>query len=189
MVTDVSQCDSAMIAKLKGLEIDGKEVPVIYIDPEKEFVTSSYPTIAIYRIGMYPDDYRWTNDLFYDNLKYSIDGVLDTIDEREAPAPYNLYYGIRIFYEYMQDGATLNTFLSYRLKRGAYIEIGGDYYDINFVSYRNPESTYKDFGEQKEKERREFIEQYMYRLDIELDLASRTTKKVSKELIINSGVK
>lgn len=186
MITDFSQCDEALINKLKGLIIEGEEVPVLYINPEKEFVISKHPSIVIYRSGVYPDNYRWTNDRFYDNYVYTGDGTPTTVDEREAPIPYNLYYGIRIYYKYQEDGAKLSTYINSVLKRGAYVEIGGDHYDIVFVSYRNPNATYKEFGEQKENEDREFVEQYLYRLEIELDIAQRTTKKLSKELIIRT---
>ena len=190
MITDFSQCDEALINKLKGLIIEGEEVPVLYINPEKEFVISKHPSIVIYRAGVYPDNYRWTNDKFYDNLAFNEDGTPLSVDEREAPIPYNLYYGIRIYYKYQEDGAKLSTYINSVLKIGAYVEIGGDYYDIVFVSYRNPNATYKEFGEQKEKEDREFVEQYLYRLEIELDIAQRTTKKLStSELIINTNTK
>ena len=188
MITDFSQCDEALINKLKGLIIEGEEVPVLYINPEKEFVTSKHPSIAVYRSGVYPDNYRWTNDRFYDNLAFNEDGT-PLVDEREAPVPYNLYYGIRIYYKYQEDGAKLSTYINSVLKRGAYIEIGGDKYDILFVSYKNPNATYKNFGEQREKEDREFVEQYLYRLEIELDISQRTTKKLSEELIINTDTK
>lgn len=186
MITDLSQCDEAMVNKLKGLEIEGKPVEVVYINPEKEFLTQTYPTIAVYRLGAYPDNYRWTNDKFYDSPNYTEAGLLDTVQEREAPLPYTVYYGVRLYYEYQQDGAILNTYLARIMKRGTFVEIGGDTYDVLFVSYRNPESTYKEFGEQKENEDREFVEQYLYKLEIDLDLGSRTTKKVSQELIITT---
>ena len=189
MITDFSQCDEALINKLKGLIIEGEEVPVLYISPEKEFVISKYPSIVIYRSGVYPDNYRWTNDKFYDNLTFSEDGTPLSVDEREAPIPYNLYYGIRIYYKYQEDGARLSTYINSVLKRGAFVEIGGDKYDILFVSYRNPNATYKDFGEQREKDDREFVEQYLCRLEIELDISQRTTKRLSEGLIINVDTK
>lgn len=188
MITEFSQCDEALISKLRGLVIDGEEVTVLYINPEKEFVTSKYPAIAVYRSGVYPDNRRWTNDKFYDNEVRNEDGII-SLDERDAPIPYNLYYGIRIYYKYQEDGAKLSTYINSVLKRGAYIEIVGDKYDILFVSYKNPNATYKDFGEQRENEDREFVEQYLYRLEIELDIAQRTTKKLSEELIINTETK
>ncbi len=189
MITDFSQCDEALINKLKGLIIEGEEVPVLYINPEKEFVISKYPSIVIYRSGVYPDNYRWTNDKFYDNLTFSEDGTPLSVDEREAPIPYNLYYGIRIYYKYQEDGARLSTYINSVLKRGAFVEIGGDKYDIVFVSYKNPNATYKDFGEQREKDDREFVEQYLYRLEMELDISQRTTKRLSEGLIINTDTK
>jgi len=189
MITDFSQCDEALINKLKGLIIEGEEVPVLYINPEKEFVISKLPSIAVYRSGVYPDNFRWTNDRFYDNLTFNEDGKPISVDEREAPIPYNLYYGIRVYYKYQEDGAKLSTYINSVLKRGAFLEVGGDQYDIVFVSYKNPNATYKDFGEQKEKEDREFVEQYLYRLEIELDIAQRTTKKLSEWLIINTNTK
>ena len=179
----------ALINKLKGLVIEGEEVPVLYINPEKEFVTSKHPSIAVYRSGVYPDNFRWTNDRFYDNITFNEDGIPTSIDEREAPIPYNLYYGIRVYYKYQEDGARLSTYINSVLKRGASIEVGGDQYDIVFVSYKNPNATYKEFGEQRENEDREFVEQYLYRLEIELDIAQRTTKKLSEELIINTDTK
>lgn len=189
MISDFSQCDEALVKKLRGLVIDNEEVPVLFVSPEKEFVTSKLPSIVVYRSGVYPDNFRWTNDKFYDNITFNEDGIPISVDEREAPIPYNLYYGIRIYYEYQEDGAKLSTYINSVLKRGAFIEVGGDQYDIVFVSYKNPNATYKEFGEQKENKDREFVEQYLYRLEIELDIAQRTTKKLSKELIINTDTK
>lgn len=187
-ITDITQCDTALIEKLSGLKVDDGQgnmidVPVVYIDPEVEFVASVLPTIAVYRAGIYPDPYRWTNDKFYDNPVYDENGELVSVNEREAPDPYTIYYGIRIFYEYQIDGALVNKHLLTKLRRGAYLSIGGDLYDVLFVSYKNPEATYRTFGELKENEQREFYEQFLYKVQIELDNATRAEVKVSKDLV------
>lgn len=188
MIKDFSQCDGAIINLLRGVKANGEEVPVIYINPEKEFVIAKYPTIAVYRAGIYPDNWRWTNDKFYDNISFDEEGNPISIDEREAPIPYNVYYGIRIYYQFQEDGMEINSQLLYILRRGAYVEIDGIKYDLEYVSYRNPNATYKDFGEQKENEDREFVEQYMYKLEVELDGAERVSKHLAKELVINVDV-
>jgi hypothetical protein len=166
------------------------EVPVMYIDPEVEFVPDVKPSIAIYRAGIYPDDYRWTNDKFYDNPKYDDStGDLVSVDEREAPDPYQVYYGIRLYYSYQMDGVILTKHLMKQLRRSSYLDIGGDQYDVMFVSYKNPSSTYKDFGELKENEPREFSEQYLYKVQMELDTAPRETVNVSQELVPRLSIK
>jgi hypothetical protein len=194
MITEFSQVDEALIAKLSGLTVDDgnggtMEVPVMYIDPEVEFIPDVKPSIAIYRAGIYPDDYRWTNDKFYDNPTYDNSGDLVSVEEREAPDPFQIYYGIRLYYSYQMDGVVLTRHIMSRLRRGSFLEIGGDGYDVLFISYKNPSSTYKDFGELKENEPREFIEQYLYKVQIELDTAQRTKVNVSKELVPRLNIK
>lgn len=188
MLKDISQCDKALIEKLKGLIIDGEEVPVLYINPEEEFVNSKLPSIVVYRAGIYPDNFRWINDKFYDNLRELENGVY-VVDEREAPIPYNIYYGIRLYYQYQMDGVKLNTYINTVLNRNAYVTIEGNKYDLVFVSYKNPEVTYRDFGTLEKKEPREFVEQYLFRMEIELDINPRITKKLSEEIIINTSTK
>ena len=193
MIDRLSQVDEAIINKLKGLKVldssgEPTEVPVMYIVPEKELVVDKKPSIAIYRAGVYPDNNRWTNDLFYDNFQHS-NGNLVQVDERDAPDPYNVYYGIRLFYEYQEDGVELNNHIMKVLRRGAYLNIGDHKYDIFFVSYKNPDVTYRDFGEIKGNDDRLFVEQYLFRVETELDNAERTTKKTSIELIVNTSTK
>ena len=193
MITDFRQVDEAILKKLKGLQVMdeyGKltDVDVIYINPEVEFKVSKYPAFIIYRQGVYPDNYRWTNDKFYDNPQFDESGELVRVDEREAPDPYNIYYGIRLYYEYQKDGVKLNQHIMSKLRRGAFLEIDGLQYDVFFVSYRNPEATYRTYGELERKERREFYEQYLYKVEIELDNASRETVPVSKELVSNINI-
>jgi hypothetical protein len=194
MIDRLSQCDEALLNKLKGLMLPNElgvitEVPVLYIDPEKELQLETKPAIVIYRAGVYPDNNRWTNDLFYDNLQYAENGDLVQVDERDAPDPYNVYYGIRLFYEYQEDGVELNNHIMKILRRGAYLNIGEYKYDMFFVSYRNPDVTYRDFGEIKENEQRTFVEQYLYRVETELDNATRITKRTSLELVVNTETK
>lgn len=194
MIDKLSQCDEAMKSRLKGLMLPDafgtlNEVPVLYIVPEKELVVEQKPAIAFYRAGVYPDNNRWTNDLFYDNLQFNEVGDLVQLDERNAPDPYNVYYGIRLFYEFQEDGVELNNHIMKVLRRGSYLTIGANNYDVFFVSYKNPDVTYRDFGEIKESEDRTFVEQYLFRLETELDNSERITKKTSLELIVTTETK
>lgn len=188
MITDFSQVDEALLKHLAGLMIEDengapKEVPIVYIDPEIEFQISEYPTIVIFRQGIYPNDYRWTNDKFYDNPVYDEKGDLITLDERDAPDPFNMYYGIRLYYQYQMDGVKLNQHIMSKLRRGSFLSINEDEYDIIFVSYKNPEATYRTYGDQPENKQREFYEQYLYKVEMELDNAPRETVPVSQELL------
>lgn len=190
MITDFRQVDKAILEKLKGLQVIdeyGKliDVDVIYINPEVEFKVSKYPAFIVYRQGIFPDNYRWTNDKFYDNPVYDETGALIHVDEREAPDPYNVYYGIRLYYEYQKDGVKLNQHIMSKLRRGAFLDIEGSQYDVFFVSYRNPEATYRTYGELQKKEQREFYEQYLYKVEIELDNATRDTVPITQGLISN----
>lgn len=193
MLKNFSQLDEALIKKLSGLKVEDemgqlRDVPVLYINPEKEFQISEYPTIVIYRQGIYPDPVRWTNDKFYDNPVYDENGDLIRIDERDAPDPLNVYYGIRLFYKYQMDGVMLNQHLMSKLRRGAYLEVEGYQYDVIFVSYRNPEATYRTFGDLDENKPREFYEQYLFKVEVELDNAERETVPVSKQIDVSTNI-
>jgi hypothetical protein len=185
------QCDLAFINKLKGLKIANEydeliEVPVLYITPEKEAKIETLPAIAIYRAGVFQNDVRWTNDKFYDNYQFNVDGDPIKVDERDAPDPFDIYYGIRVLYEYHEDGIILNNHIMKSFRRGSYLTIGTHNYDILYVSYRNPDNTYRDFGEIKQNEKRKFVEQYVFKVEIELDNAVRTTLNTSLETIITT---
>lgn len=179
MLKDITLVDAEMLNKLKGLLIDDVEVPVLYLNPEPEFQPEVKPAIIVFRIGIYPDNTRWTNDKFFDNPVLDDGGTLKTVDMREAPIPYLMYYGIRLYYDYNEDGAILNNFLLSKLPRGAYLSIDGDKYDTEFVSYRNPSATYREFGVVKGNQPREFVDQYLYKVRIELDSAQRKSVLVN----------
>lgn len=166
MITSIEQCDKAIIESLRGLVIDDKPVPVHYISPQKEFKPVSLPAIAVYRSGSFPNFGRWVYRFRQDNFREE-NGVL-TFDEYEPPTPFDIYYGIRIYYDKGIHGAKLNTFIVNKFRRGSYLVIEDDYCDLFFVNYFNPNSTYKDFGEFTEKAVREFTEQYLYKLEISL---------------------
>lgn len=190
MIEDFRKVDNAILQKLKGLKVPNEygeltDVDVIYINPEVEFKVSKYPAFIVYRQGIYPDNYRWTNDKFYDNPQYDETGNLVKVDEREAPDPYNIYYGIRLYYEFQKDGVKLNQHIMSKLRRGAYLDIDGLQYDVFFVSYRNPEATYRTYGQLQQKNQREFYEQYLYKVEIELDNATRETIPISLGLVSN----
>lgn len=190
MIEDFRKVDNAILQKLKGLQVLNEygeltDVDVIYINPEVEFKVSKYPAFIVYRQGIYPDNYRWTNDKFYDNPQYDETGNLVKVDEREAPDPYNIYYGIRLYYEFQKDGVKLNQHIMSKLRRGSYLDIDGSQYDVFFVSYRNPEATYRTYGQLQQKNQREFYEQYLYKVEIELDNATRETVPISLGLVSN----
>lgn len=190
MIEDFRKVDNAILQKLKGLQVLNEygeltDVDVIYINPEVEFKVSKYPAFIVYRQGIYPDNYRWTNDKFYDNPQYDETGNLVKVDEREAPDPYNIYYGIRLYYEFQKDGVKLNQHIMSKLRRGSYLDIDGTQYDVFFVSYRNPEATYRTYGQLQQKNQREFYEQYLYKVEIELDNATRETVPISLGLVSN----
>lgn len=185
-VTNFSEIDVALVGKLRGLVIDGKDVPVVYINPEKEFTPPSLPMIAIYRNGVHPDTSRWTNDTFYSDYVLDGNGTPISVNQREAPSPYNVYYGVRIFYEFQEDGAYLNTHISSVTRRGAFVVIDGDSYDIFFVSYKNPYATLKEFGELRENKPREFVEQYLIRIETELDFGTKENTLISNAPVVFS---
>lgn len=174
----IEQYDRAIMEKLQGLVIDDVPVEVLYVSQEKESRESKLPCFTIHRAGAYPDMYRWQNDVIYDNEVYDIDGNLESVDVRERPHPYLFYYGIRINYEYQEDGMLMTQHLHKALKRGTTITLDGYSFDVEFVSYKNPSATYKDFGEFKAKDRREFSEQYLFKVLGALDFTERVTHQV-----------
>lgn len=185
-VHTIEQYDKAMLDKLQGLVIDGEEIPVIYISPEQEERDSKLPCITVHRAGAYPDQYRWQNEVVYDNEIYDEEGKLVQLDERERPHPYSIYYGVRANYQYQEDGMIMNTHIHKCIPRGSTVTIDGYVFDMEFVSYKNPSATYRDFGESKAKDRREFSEQYLYKIQGALDFSMRETKKVVTEGVSHS---
>lgn len=186
MITDIRQIDQAIKEQLLGLTVKDANnrdilVPVVYLNPEKEFKTETYPCIVFFRLGIFPDNTRWLNTNFYDNATFNPNtDELISVDEREAPLPFAVTYGIRLYYKYISDGTNLNTYILTKMGRRAYLTIGGSKYDIEFVSYKNPSATYREFGTIKANDPREFVDQYLYTIPIELDSASRKTVDVNR---------
>lgn len=183
MIRTIEQCDEAVVKHFSGLKLedgDGnlREVPVVFVSPQKEYSVDSdgsefeiikdmLPCFVVFRNGIYPDVYGWR----YDNSVYYEDVVYDpktgkpiSGNEVKATEPYNIYYGVRAYYSYHADGAEMNFFLTRKSKRGSYVIIDKEGYDLDFLSYKNPEGTYRTFGEVKEKELKCYTDQYLYKL-------------------------
>lgn len=197
MIQNIKDCDKAIINMFRGLYVldenkKKKEVPVEFISPQKEYglpdPESPLPCIVVFRNGIYPDVYGWK----YDNSTYLVDVEYDKqgkpykANEVRGTEPYNIYYGVRLFYKYKEDGADLNFFITKLLKRDSYVNINGEGYDLEFLSYRNPEGTYRTFGQSSEKNIKQFVDQYLFKLcaDILLD-DSKKEVKLSKGVGFN----
>jgi hypothetical protein len=176
-----------MLEKLKGLIVTGDEgdieVPVIYINPDAEFKAESYPAFVICRSGAYPDVYRYSEDKYYE-YTYDSSGNPTSALERNNPEPYNIYYSIRLYYTYQRHGMELNTHIMKTLRRTAYLDIDNDTYDILFVSYKNPNATYREFGKFKEDQPDESIDQYLFRIEMNLEVDSPVQKQLLTQLPI-----
>lgn len=188
MITDLRQVDQAFKDKLEGLKIGDKVVPVIYINPEGEFKLEEYPAIVVFRSGAYPDDERWYNDVIRYDYEYWANGAPKSSKEKPNPLPYNIYYSVRLYYDYQGDGVQLNTHMMRTLHRGSYLPIGDDKYDVLFVSYKNPNATYREFGVVKENKDREFIDQYLYKVEINLETGIEVDKTYMKPPEEGGGV-
>lgn len=174
-ILSLTDVDSSVKSSLSGLMIDGKEVPVYYADPEKEFVKEEYPFFALTRAGAYPDEQRWDNDPLTYNYVYDTNGNVKQFTERPNPIPYNVFYMVRLYYDYNLDGVVMNTHIMKLWSRGSYVTIGDDQYDVIFVSYKNPNSTYREFGKFKENDPKQYIDQYLYKLEINLETGTEVT--------------
>lgn len=173
MITSLRQIDAVFKENLQGLTVinaQGQEVevPVHYINPEGEFQCEHYPAIVIFRSGAYPDQMRYSNNTYTISEERHSNGNLKHRKVIKNPEPYQIYYSVRLYYNYQSDGEVMNTFLMKKFKIGSYLEIEGDKYDTYLISYKNPNSTYREFGIIDEKKGREFIDQYLYRVDINL---------------------
>lgn len=169
MITTLRQVDEAFQKKISGCKIGDKEVPVYYIDPEGEFTPEVYPAMAVFRSGAYQDFNRYSNDTFEFDVVLNSEGNKQSSKRSPNPEPYNVYYSIRLYYNYQSDGTDMNTFVMRTLNRTAYLPIDGDKYDVGFVSYKNPNATYREFGVIKENKEREFIDQYLFKVEMNLD--------------------
>lgn len=169
MIDELRQVDLAFRERLKGLKIDDEEVSVFYITPEGEFAIEKYPAIVVFRSGAYPANDRWYNDVIRYDWQYFDNGNPKSVMEKPNPTPYNVYYSIRLYYKFQEDGAKLNTHVANVFRRGTYIVIGQDKYDVELVSYKNPNATYREFGEVKQNEVRTFVDQYLLKVEINLE--------------------
>ena len=173
MIESLMDVDKAFKEALMGLKVedaDGNlvDVPVCYINPESQFEVMKYPVFVIYRSGAYPDPARYSNDTYRVSTEYYSNGNPKSAQDIKNPEPYKIYYNVRLYYNYQVDGLSMNSYLMRKFKRGAYLEICGDKYDIDMVSYKNPNSTYREFGDIKENKEREFVDQYLYSIDINI---------------------
>lgn len=186
----MKDCDKAFMDRVRGCYVDDEDgnivkVPVLYISPDEELKLERLPAFVVMRTGAYPDVSRWTNNVYYSDPSYNGNGEVVDVVKQDSPEPYALYYTIRLYYEYPQDGANMSLHILNRFKRGAYLEIDKVPYDLSYVSYRNPQTSYKEFGEFKDKELKQFVEQYQYRLDIDLAPTTRGRVKVSRQTEFN----
>lgn len=186
MIKSLQVCDEAIVNNFKGLKLlDGsgkeREVPVVFISPQKEFklqeINSMLPCIVVFRNGVYPDVYGWRYDssTYIIDVEYNEQGLPIRGKEVKSTEPYNIYYGIRIYYEYLEDGADMNFFVTKRTRRGSYVVIDGEGFDLEFLSYKNPEGTYRTFGEVQEKEIKTYQDQYLFKLKADLVLDDTET--------------
>ena len=135
------------------------------------------PCIVVFRNGVYPDVYGWRYDssTYIIDVEYNEQGLPIRGKEVKSTEPYNIYYGIRIYYEYLEDGADMNFFVTKRTRRGSYVVIDGEGFDLEFLSYKNPEGTYRTFGEVQEKEIKTYQDQYLFKLKADLVLDDTET--------------
>lgn len=193
MITSLRQIDGAFKKHLEGLTItnaEGEEVlvPVHYINPEGEFQCEHYPAIVIFRSGAYPDQSRYSNNTYTISEDTSESGRLRSRKVIKNPEPYQIFYSVRLYYNYQSDGEAMNTFMMKQFKIGAYLEIEGGKYDTYLISYKNPNSTYREFGIIDEKKGREFIDQYLYRVDINLYDGEVIDEKYLKPIEEGGGI-
>ena len=190
VITSLKDCDKAFMDRVRGCKVENEngelvDVPVIYINPDEELLVETYPCFVVMRVGAYPDVSRWNNGVYYSDPSYNSNGEVVDVVKQDAPQPYALYYAVKLFYQYPQDGADMTFHILNRFKRGAYLEIDNEPYDLSYVSYRNQQSNYKDFGEIKDKDIKQFVEQYQYRLDIDIAPRSIGRVKISRETNFN----
>lgn len=185
--------DRAFIQKLKGLKLEDeegelREVPVSFINPQDVYPSpnkKSLPCIVVFRNGAYPDFYGWRydNSTYYTDITYDEKGNPLKGKAVKATEPYNIYYGIRVYYKLQGDGASLNFYVNKKLHRGAYLTIGKESYDIDFLSYKNPEGTYRTFGQKDLKEPEVWVDQYLFKVEADLVMDDTTEEaKFSQKL-------
>lgn len=186
-VTSLMEVDEALINKLSGFKLGDYEVPVLFVNPTPEFQFEVFPSIVIFRNGVYPDIYSWRWGYGY---MYELDLENKAGTKREFPLPYLVYYSLRVYYQYQEDGAILNTYLNTKLHRGSYITINDENYDIFFVSYSNPNAGYKNYGEFEKDGRQLLFDQYLFKVSIDLDtLASESEVTLPDKIVFNSNIK
>lgn len=204
-ILDYSEVDTAVAEKLSGLCIDhyhpitgeiavpNKPVDVRYYDPDIDFTEEEHPVIVIYRISEMPDTTRWSIDPVVDNLVTATDPesgkeTLESVDIRESPEPWNIYYTVRLIAKFQQDSITLSRFYHQKFPRLSYVTVKGVKYDTSHVSSNLFGAGYKTFGVEKSG-KREFIQEYMIKVEINLDIHSPITTKTAKTFEVKTTVR
>lgn len=190
-VRTFDEVDQAVMDMMSGLEIDGEPVSTLYFSPDVDFADSQkeFPAFVIFRVGEMPDFSRSTTDDIRDNYDYDEKGNPLSYDVQPAPEPWNLMYNIRVLSFYKQDLVFMTRHILERFpQRYATITIKGIAYDVDFVSYNLPMSRYKDFGKTVAG-KKEFSEQFLYRIKISMQTGERKPVNLVKSVGINTSIK
>ncbi|MMZ51274.1 hypothetical protein D1872_130090 [compost metagenome] len=186
-IIDFEEVDVAVAAKFSGLIIDDREVPVTIYNPDVDFEDFVFPLIVLYRSNETFDAIRRSVDPVIDNIVKTIDPltgeeVIQSMDKRNNPEPYNIYYTVRMYTDYHTDMNKIRMFYRKQMTTVTYITIKGVKYDVTEVSFSLTGSGYKDFGRTEEGVRK-FAEQYLIKVETSLDLWDRTNTPAAQEFI------
>lgn len=185
MIRSLREVEQAMKDYFTGFEVDTKVVPVTFINPPSESKSQDTLAIVLSQQGDYTDTFRWENKTVV--LSESIVGG-KLVRELNQPEPISVYYIVRLHSmgsKAHSNMIKLKDFVRSRLRRGATITISGQPYPLTQISYKNPTATQKDFGTADANEDREFIEQYLVKVETYLIHAddTKTVPTVDKNII------
>lgn len=184
-LTSLVDLDTAIRNNLEGCIVAGEAVPVVYVNPEEEYVSETYPCIVFYRAGMVSGKSRISIDPLKDNPVYNEEGTLVQCDVRNAPMPVDVLYVIRLFYNVQEDNSALNIHLLRRFPfppNPCYVTVNGVKYDLLFDGQSVPRAMDKAFGEvdlSSEKEQRIFYEQYFFWCEVNVELDEREASPIA----------
>lgn len=181
-ITSYTELDKAFGEKLEGLIINNDVIEPIFTSPDIDIELASIPAIVFYRTSESPDNTRWSVDKIRDNWQFDGSNNPVSVDLRENPEPWNFIYVVRLYYRYQEDGGEMNFFMHKRFPRNSFLEIKGVKYDCTMINTPQKLFGAEDVGTNKYGER-EFVDQFTFRVEANLDIYDRDTLKVIREVI------
>ena len=126
-ITDFREVDNALANSIRGLVVNGVEVPVSMSFPDPDSDGREPTMFVLTRLNEYLDTRRWEND---DIL--TVDETTSTFTRRKPPEPWNCIYSVQLL---APNHTTRNQMQMHLMRgimsRGSFVSIKGQNYHVD----------------------------------------------------------